>query len=227
MSLIEIMVVVSILGLASGAAMLSLRSVGRAGLRGSAAQLAGAIRYSYDRAVTTNSYYRVVLDFDQNTYWIERSDDRMLLGREKEKAAGKGQAFDQVAADKARDERAAEDDQRMRERGQGLGIALEPPPRPKRAKFQTFSDAAAKQVKLKGVRLFDTYTPRQREPYKKGRAYLYFFPDGHTERALVRLAQGEEFYSLKVSPLTGKVDVVAGRVEPERDFDTKGQEGAR
>ena len=64
MSLIEIMVVISILGLASGAAMLSLRSVGRAGLRGTASQLAGAIRYSYDRAVTTNSYYRVVLDFE-------------------------------------------------------------------------------------------------------------------------------------------------------------------
>ena len=116
-----------------------------AGLRGSAAQLAAAIRYCYDRAITTNSYYRLVLDFDQNSYWAERSEERMLLGRGKENAPGKGQAFDQEAADKRRVEEEAADDQRMRERGQGLGIALEPPPRPKRAKFQTFQDAAIKQ----------------------------------------------------------------------------------
>ena len=227
MTLIEIMVVVAILALASGAAVFGLRSVGRAGLRGTSMQLAAAIRYCYDRSITTNGYYRLVLDFDKNSYWAERSEDKMLLSRNKERAPGKGQAFDQEAADKERDALIAEEEQRLRERGQGLGIALEPPPRPKRPKFQTFQDAAVKQVKLKKVRLFDVYTPRQREPYKKGRAYLYFFPDGHTERALVRLAEGEEFYSLQVSPLTGKVDVTSGRVEPERDFDTKGQEGVR
>ena len=227
MTLIEIMVVVAIMALASGAAIFSLRSAGRASLRGTASQLAAGIRYCYDRSITTNSYYRLVLDFDTNTYWPERSEDRVLLGRDKEKAPGKGVAFDQEAADKRRDVKADEDDARMRERGQGLGIALEPPPRPRRAKFQTFSDAAVKKVQLKGVRLFDVYTPRQKEPYKKGKAYLYFFPDGHTERALVRISQDEDFFSLLVSPLTGRVDVKAGRVEPERDFDTKGVEGVK
>jgi general secretion pathway protein H len=165
-----------------------------------------------------------VLDFDGNSYWAERSDDRMLMGRDKEKSPGKGVAFDQEAADRARDAEITKDDERMRERGQGLGIALEPPPHPKRAKFQTFNDAVIKKVQLKGVRLFDIYTPRQREAYKKGKAYLYFFPDGHTERALIHLADGDEFYSLLVSPLTGRVDVKPGKIEPERDFDTKGQE---
>jgi general secretion pathway protein H len=190
-------------------------------------QLAAAIRYCYDRSITTNGYYRLVLDFDQNAYWAERSEDKMLLAREKEKSAGKGKAFDQVAADKERDALIAEEEKRLQERGQGLGIALEPPPRAKRARFQSFQDAAIKQVKLKKTRLFDAYTPRQREPYKSGRAYLYFFPDGHTERALVRLADGDEFYTLLVSPLTGKVEVKPGKVELDRGFDEKGQEGAR
>jgi general secretion pathway protein H len=224
-SLIEIMVVIVILALATGAAIFGLRSAGKTGLRGNATQLGSAIRYCYDRAITTNSYYRMVLDFDGNTYWAERSDDRMLLGREKEKSPGKGQAFDQETADKDRDKQVADDDERMRERGQGLGIALEPPPHPKRAKFQTFNDAAIKKMSLgKDVRLFDVYTPRQREPYKKGKAYLYFFPDGHTERALIHLSEGDNFFSLMVSPLTGRVDVKSGKLEPERDFDTKGQE---
>jgi len=227
MTLIEIMVVVAIMAMAAGAAITGVGSIGRAGMRGSAVQLASAIRYCYDRSITTNSYYRLVLDFEKNSYWAERSDEKMLLRREKEKTSGKGQAFDQEAADKERDSLILEEEQRLRERGQGLGIALEPPPRAKRAKFQSFADAAVKEVKLKGVRLFDVYTPRQTEAYKKGRAYLYFFPDGHTERALLRLANGDDFYSLLVSPLTGRVDVRAGRVELERDFDVKGQEGAR
>lgn len=221
------MVVIAIIATATGAALYSARSVGRTGLRATASQLAGAIRYCYDRAITTNSYYRLVIDLDKNAYWAERAEDKMLLRREKEKTSGKGQAFDQEAADKLRDEEMAEEDQRLRERGQGLGIALEPPPKPKRAKFQTFSDATTKKVQLKKVRLFDVYTPRQPEAYRKGRAYLYFFPDGHTERALVHVADGDDFYTLLVSPLTGKVEVKNGRIELERDFDTKGQEGAR
>ena len=227
LTLIEIMVVIAIIAGATGAALYSSRSIGRAGLRGTSSQLAGAIRYCYDRAVTTNSYYRLVLDFDQNSYWAERSEDRMVMSRGKEKAPGKGEAFNQEAVEKEREAQMSEEDQRLRDRGQGLGIALEPPPRPRRAKFQTFTDATLKQVKLKKVRLFDAYTPRQPEAYRKGRAYLYFFPDGHTERALVHVADGDEFYTLLVSPLTGKVDVVNGRIELQKDFDTKGQEGAR
>jgi general secretion pathway protein H len=225
LTLIEIMVVVSIMAMLMAAAVVSTRSIGRSGLRGSATQLAACIRYCYDRAVTTNAYYRIVLDFDRNSFWAERSDDRMLLTRDKEAAPGKGQAFDQEAADKARDEKNQAQLDRIKEHANSLGINLEPPPSSRRAKFETFTDAAAKQVQLKGgVQLFDAYTPRQKEPYKKGRAYLYFFPDGHTERALVRLSKGDDFFSLLVSPLTGAVEVVAQRLDPSRDFDTIGQE---
>jgi general secretion pathway protein H len=225
LTLIEIMVVVAIMALLMGAAVMSTRSIGRGGLRSTATQLSACIRYCYDRSITTNAYYRIVLDFDHNTFWAERSDDKMLLSHDKEKAPGKGEAFDQEAADKLRDEKLNSEAERIKERGNSLGINLDPPPTSKRAKFQTFTDAAVKQVQLtNGVQLFDAYTPRQREPYKKGRAYLYFFPDGHTERALVRLSRGDDFYSLLVSPLTGAVEAVAARVDPDRDFDTRGQE---
>jgi hypothetical protein len=39
------------------------------------------------------------------------------------------------------------------------------------------------------------------------RAYLYFFPDGHTERAVLRMQDGDAWYSLVVHPLTGRVEV--------------------
>jgi general secretion pathway protein H len=104
-------------------------------------------------------------------------------------------------------------------------MTLDPPPKPKRAKFQTFKDTTLPQVKLGHAQLFDVFTPRQREPYRKGRAYLYFFPDGHTERAIVRLHDGDDFYSLVVHPLTGRVEVMSGKVDIPRDFGERDEEG--
>jgi general secretion pathway protein H len=224
LTLLEILVVTAIMGMLSAAALISVRNVGRSSLRSQAFQMAAAIRYCYDRAVTTNGYYRLVLDFDSNTYWAERSNERVLLGREKEKSPGKGQALDVDALEKERDGKVAEEEAEMRSRGQGLGIALEPPPRAKRAKFATFSDAAIKQVKLKQARLMDAYTPRQQEPYKKGKAYLYFFPDGHTERALIHMADqdAEQYFTLRVSPLTGQVTVHTGEETVDKTFDEQG-----
>src|SRR6476660_2939227 len=101
-----------------------------------------------------------------------------------------------------------------------MARALEPPPKPRRAKFQTFKDATLPVVTMKSTKLFDIYTARQREPYTSGKAYLYFFPDGHTERAVIRMNDGDEFYSLIVHPLTGRVEVRPGKYEIPRDFDS-------
>jgi general secretion pathway protein H len=225
LTLIEIMVVVAIVGMMLGGAVYGFRAVAKTELRGSASKLAGAIRYSFDRSITTGAYYRLVLDLDHNKYWVERSDERMYLTREKEESPGSGKAFDWEAEQKKRDEQEAKERERQASVG-GLAAALEPPPKPRRAKFQTFKDAALPQVTLKGVRLFDVYTARQREPYTSGRAYLYFFPDGHTERAMLRLNQADDFYSLVVHPLTGRVEVQSGKSELPRDFDTR-QEAPR
>jgi general secretion pathway protein H len=218
------MVVIAIVGLLLGVTGYGFRAVAKSELRGSAAKLAGAIRYCFDRSVTTGSYYRIVLDLDGNKYWAERSEDRMYLNAGKENAPGKGQALDVEAEERKRDE----DDAKLQELSTSVGgamVTIDPPPKPKRAKFQTFKDATLPQVKLSRAHLFDVFTPRQREPYLKGRAYLYFFPDGHTERAIVRLNDGDDFYSLVVSPLTGRVEVMSGKVDIPREFGERDDEG--
>jgi general secretion pathway protein H len=223
-SLIEIMVVIAIVGLALGASVYGFRAVAKSELRSTSSKLAGAIRYCFDRAITTGSYYRIVLDLDGNKYWAEKSDDRMYLNAGKEASPGKGQAFDVQAEEKKRDE----DEAKLLEMATSVGgtaITIDPPPKPKRAKFQTFKDTTLPQIKLAKVRLFDVFTPRQREPYLKGRAYLYFFPDGHTERAIVRLNDGDDFYSLVVHPLTGRVEVISGKVDIPREFGERDDEG--
>jgi general secretion pathway protein H len=224
-SIIELLVVITIVALMMGAAAYGFRAVTKSELRGAASKLAGAIRYCFDRSVTTGSYYRLVIDLDGNKYWAERSDERMYLTRTKEDAPGRGQAFDVGALEKKQAEEDKKFDEELASRG-GTAATLDPPPRPKRAKFQTFKDAALPQVKLGKARLIDVYTPRQREPYTKGRAYLYFFPDGHTENALLRLNDGSQaWYSLVVHPLSGRVEVKSEKVEPQRDFGERDEEG--
>ena len=54
------------------------------------------------------------------------------------------------------------------------------------------------------------------EPTSEGRGYLYFFPLGMTEAAIIHLsdAKRETFYSLVVHPLNGRVSVKNSFVEP-------------
>src|SRR5262245_45418426 len=91
-TLIEIMVVLLIIGAAFAAILISARQSNRAGARANAGKLASAIRYTYDRAVTTGGYYRLVFDLSANKYWAERSDERFYLVRDKEDSPGNGRA---------------------------------------------------------------------------------------------------------------------------------------
>src|SRR5262249_52928870 len=96
-----------------------------------------------------------------------------------------------------------------------------------KAVFKSFKDTTLKPVEIKkGVRVADVFTPRQRDAYSEGRAYLYFFPQGFGERAVIHLSDGKDsFYSLIVHPLTGRVQVQGGYVEIPRDFDRRDDQG--
>ena len=59
------------------------------------------------------------------------------------------------------------------------------------------------------------WVSHQPERYVAGKAFLYFWPSGLTENAAIHLAQGDDVNTLLVSPLTGKVRIVSGRVDAE------------
>ncbi len=224
MTLIEIMISVAIIGIMVGGAIFGFRSLVKSELRGTAGRLAAAIRYSYDRAITTGAYYRLHIDLDQQTYKLERSETRVYLKSEKEKSGRNGRGLDQDEEAKQ-----AELDEKAKYGTQtGLPPELLPPPSPKRPKFEEFKDATLPQVKLGKIKVLDIYTPRQSEPYVSGQAYLHFFPDGHTERAVIHLGADkgdDDQYSLIVHALTGRVEVKPERVTPPSDFDVVDEAG--
>ncbi len=179
--------------------------------------LAAAIRYSYDRAVSTGAFYRLHFDLEEQSYKLESAKDRVLLTREKERAGRDGVGLDQ---DKEAARKEADEAQRYGT-NQGLPPELLPPPSPRRARFEEFKDTTLPEIKLKRVRILSIYTARQPEPYTKGHAYLHFFPDGHTERAVIHMGtevEDSDQYTLIVYGLTGRVEVLPGRVPPPPDF---------
>ena len=77
--------------------------------------------------------------------------------------------------------------------------------RPKRARFAAFKDLALKPVQLKKAKVRSVYTPRVTDPLTAGRAYIYFFPLGQTEPAIVTL-----------SDMTDETRLLAGRPPDHR-----------
>jgi general secretion pathway protein H len=199
------------------------RAITKSDLRAATAHMSGAVRYLFDRASITGKYHRLVIDLTDGKYWAEVSDDRFYAPNEAESQADRQK--------REKDEAAADEEQRKRlekqqsDYGGGTVSAgssfdlskLEVGEfRPRRARFAAFKETALKPVTLKKLRIRSVYTPRMTEPVTSGRAYLYFYPLGQTEPAIITLAdpEGGSVYSLVVHPITGRVRIYNSEVKP-------------
>jgi general secretion pathway protein H len=205
LTLVEILAVLSIIAVISGVAIAGTMQLPSAQLRGAATMLTSAVKVAFTRATATSRDLRLVMDLDHQTVWLEESSVPMLVQSKDKSATGGADAVTQ-----AEKEALIEHDQ-----------ILQGPPIPK-PKFHPvnandFGDAhaGAKQKYLgRAVSFRSVQTGHDDEPRTKGRAYLYFWPGGYTERASIQLQIGEDtVLTLLIAPLTGKVTVKAGAVE--------------
>jgi len=236
-TLVEVLIVVTIAAVLSALAIKGLRSLRKADLREASAQLSGAMRYLFDRASTTGKIHRIVIDMETGTYWAEVSDDRFYIPREEtveqlQAREEKEAAEDEEAAQKR--ERAAREAESGKSAGANSSFDLSKLEvadfRPKRARFASFKDLALKPVKLKKAKVRSVYTPRVTEPLTSGRAYVYFFPLGQTEPAIITLTDPESddtIYSLVVHPITGRVRIYNQDVPPPRGRERTDDEGTQ
>lgn len=211
-TLIEMMIALVIVALMTVVTVTGLRSFAKSDLRSTATRMAGAIRYLFDRASTTGHVHRLVLDFDNGKYWAEVSNDDFILAAGKETEVSRKKE----AEKSAKEEEAKREAVEKESSGSQIPSRYQPKPfTPKRAKFDAFRETAVKPITLKsGVVLADVYTPRLIKPLDAGKGYIYFFPMGMTEAAVIHLSDGKEaFYSLIVHPLTGRVSVKNSYIE--------------
>jgi prepilin-type N-terminal cleavage/methylation domain-containing protein len=218
-TLIEVLVALAIVALVSMASVAGFRAVAKSELRGQSTRLSGAIRYLFDRASATGKLHRLVIDFDDGSYWAEESDDRFYMPGQRETEESRQEEAERIAEE----EEAEKEKQEAEESAFGsettYDIAAYQPEefKPKRARFSAFKASAIKKVKLpKAVKIAGLFTPRLAEPMSTGKGYIYFFPLGMTEAGIVHVSdeKGESFFSLIVHPLNGRVQVQAGFVQP-------------
>jgi general secretion pathway protein H len=216
-TLMEVLIVIVIVAAVTILSVTGLRGFAKTELRGSASHMASAIRYLFDRASTTGKVHRLVLDFDAGKYWAEVSDDPFIIPGGKETEESRKQEAETIAREEEAKREAAEKESFFG--NSAIPSKYMPKPFiPKRAKFGTFREMVVKTVTLKSsVVLDDIYTPRLAKPLAEGRGYLYFFPLGMTEAAIIHLSdpKRETFYSLVVHPLTGRVNIKNSFVEPD------------
>jgi general secretion pathway protein H len=227
-TLIELTVAIGIAAALFSALVLGLGALTGARARQAMGELGGAARSLYDTAALTGHTCRLVLLLprDDSAEFMYRAEcasgpvttamDRDQEIRDTTKAAveayRRSNRGSTRAADPSADPRAAATGSRSS--GSTLLDVLDSEKArvEKAAAFSAFTTPEIQPRKMSGVRV-SVWTSHQRAKIDSGLAYLYFFPQGYTERAQVTVRQGKNVWTLLVSPITGRTRIVDG--EPE------------
>ena len=207
LTLVELMVCMVLISLVMGAMIFGSGSLSGAKLKKTTSGLTGIIKVAYTRATATSRSQRIVLDLDNQTMWLEESDAPMLVQRKDLAGTGGASAVTQAESAALLEGQAAI---------RGPQVA-----RPRFRPVSTMGIGEADGQPKGPQHLPDPITFRQvqtshdDEPRTTGRAYLYFWPGGLTERASIQLRvrkslEDSDTQTLLVQPLTGKVKVKNG-----------------
>jgi type II secretory pathway pseudopilin PulG len=207
MTLIEIIIVVVIMALASAGMTLSLGALSRANLRSGAGKLGGAMRYAYNRAVSHSMTLRVVFRIPGNTFAIEEAHAGVLLSTRKDKEDKKTLNAKGVSVDTVDPWAAAE----SRIKTPDKPTVGAPP-------FGPITNIEGDPMKRyanvslgKGVEFKRLIVPHEPEPKTKGEGAVHFFPGGRSEHAYIELGDGRDgVYTVEVNSLTGRVKIYEG-----------------
>ncbi len=213
LTLIEILVVLAIIAVITVGVLGGSGQLEGARLKQAATLVSGAVRAGYARANGSAKNVRLVMDFEKDSMWLEEADTPHLVQSGDRSGAG---GADPVTAN----ERAA----------LAEGDRIVKGPKAPRAAFHPVtrgeigdqSEMKSMRQLPRGITFREVQTTHDLDPRKEGRAYLYFWPGGMTEKAVIQVAPkprgedrtftDEKTLSLEISPLTGKTSLKNGSV---------------
>jgi len=203
MTLIEIGIAMAIAAGLLAMAIPAISNVTRVQLRQKTGQLAGGVRSLYGASALAGHSCRLVLDLDGQAYWSECAESTVRLDRAGEQSAGgsRRDTREEELLANIRPDSSNEEEQ--------VKLALA-----QKSAFKQSADVPKTQLGG-SVRFLDVWVQHQTERYTSGKAFLYFWPSGLTEVAAIHLGQGDDVNTLLVSPLSGRVRIVSGRVDAE------------
>ncbi len=217
LTLIEVLIVMAIVAIIMGAVVIGSGQLASSRMRHTSTMIAGAVRVAFARASSTSKSVRLVMDFEEAAIWLEEGDQPMLV--QSKDTTGTGGAAAGTMAEKE----ALEDTSRI--------VKGPTAPRTGFTEIEPMGLAASAVGKghkalERGIKFREVQSAHDDQPRTNGRAYLYFWPGGQTERAAIQLKVGEaneekDAVTLVIAPLTGKVTVKDGAVALPKPVDDK------
>ena len=198
-TLLEIGIAIVILSLLIAVAVPAMGALSGARLQEESRVLGGVIRDNYARTALAGKSTRLVIDMQEQAYWIEDAPAVARVHREKLEADREGKAaLDPV------DRRIEDIDKDTQDEGQRTRLELLAP-----TQWAPAENDYGKPHKLnEDVHFKKMWVEHLDEAVSAGQVALYFFPGGFTEEAHITLTDdedGERTVTLVVSSLTGEV----------------------
>lgn len=223
LTLIEISVALMIAAVLFAAAVAGVGAITGSKAKATATELAGVIRSLYDTAALSGKTCRLVFELpppkseDAPRYHAECAESGVTTSRDREGAI---KDENRAREDEARESK----DTRHNFRSENSGgapsaqelLEQEQNRVEKVARFSAYTGEEIEPHEMPNNVSVSVWTRQQKTAVDQGVAYLYFFPQGYTEKAQVYVRQGDNVWTLVISPLTGKVNIVAEELEVPR-----------
>lgn len=203
-TLFELLIAISVVGLMVGIVVTQVDDWFDKNIKETSNKLSSTIRYLHDKASSQNLYIRLVFDFEKNSYWVEATSEQFLLTSKE---------VQEAEAEEAAAEAEEEEDEKEEVITEGEDGEEKTVTTVKKYRTPTFTaveEFLLKSVKLPdGVYLKDVYTSHDKGPVSIGQAFIYFFPNGYIEPAIINLRDEDDElnYSIKINPLMGTTSI--------------------
>lgn len=213
MTLIEIMLVIVIGALLVVGASTGLGAIARTNMRAAAMTIGSASRFAYHRAVTHGKTVRIALDFDAHTIGIEEAHGQVILADPNAEDDEDDEDDDDGSRDPWAAAQASLDDTMQASLGRASFSTIGTEERSDRdgdGRSEVTIAPADRFLPrpLDGVMLNLLISPHEREARMSGKGYIYFFPSGRAETAIVQLTNEDDIvYSVQIDALTGRAEI--------------------
>jgi general secretion pathway protein H len=223
LTLIELLIAMAIVAVLFSGIVVSVGALTGAKARSAAGELAGVMRSLYDTAGLRGKTCRLVFQLPNLKgegpvrYWAECAAGNVTTSRNrdeelKQDTQVRERASGQAASNLARPPNGASGYQPSL---QDL-MAQERDRVEAAARYSVYTSPEITARQLPPSVTISVWTKSQRDPVSNGIAYVYFFPQGFTEKAMVFVGQGNNVWTILLQPLTGKAVVVGEQLEVPR-----------
>ena len=219
MTLIEIMIVVTIMASVMALAAYGMGFIGAADVNSEALRVSSLVRYTFNMAATSNVTLQMQIDFETNQFKVEK----LTLSGGLSEDELRGTTLKSAGVESQRENwRAARMDAEDSKFGRVERTTIDGDT------FLTEEDSKLAD----GVYFIGIMTSHHDEMQTEGIGTINFFANGFVERSVIILGneaaknsetsgmaeEGTVYYTVSISPLTGQSSVTAGKMEISSSF---------